>query len=165
MHSGTLILTKEQIALKIRRMAFEIWEKHTEEKELFMVGIAGSGRILAEQLAEQLTAISKIKVHLSIFEVNKANPLVDMPELPWKLDGKSIVLVDDVANSGKVLLYTLKPVLNHFPKKITMAVLVDRKHKSYPIKPDIVGQSISTTLQENILVKSEGGELSGVYLN
>ncbi|MGC4056924.1 MAG: phosphoribosyltransferase family protein [Chitinophagaceae bacterium] len=165
MQTGTLILSPEQIELKIQRMAFELWEKNTDVKELYMIGIAGSGQILASLLAERLRAISKLKVHLEILKINKERPLENMPELPWKLDGKSVVLVDDVSNSGKVLLYTLKPVLDHFPKKIVIAVLVDRRHKAYPINPDIVGYSLSTTLQENILVQSDGEKLTGVFLN
>ncbi|GAA4455905.1 phosphoribosyltransferase family protein [Rurimicrobium arvi] len=165
MQTGTLILSPEQIDLKIQRMAFELWEKNTDVKELYMIGIAGSGQILASLLAERLRAISKLKVNLEILKINKERPLENMPELPWKLDGKSVVLVDDVSNSGKVLLYTLKPVLDHFPKKIVIAVLVDRRHKSYPINPDIVGYSLSTTLQENILVQSDGEKLTGVFLN
>jgi pyrimidine operon attenuation protein/uracil phosphoribosyltransferase len=74
------------------------------------------------------------------------------------------LLVDDVANSGKTLLYAMKPLLEFSLKKILVAVLVDRKHKSFPISPDIVGHSIATTLQEQIIVESNGTKITGAYL-
>ncbi|RYZ52316.1 MAG: phosphoribosyltransferase, partial [Sphingobacteriales bacterium] len=80
------------------------------------------------------------------------------------LNNKNIVLVDDVANSGKTLLYALKPLMDFEPAKIQVAVLVDRKHKNFPVTPDIIGHSVSTTIQEHIIVQYEGGRLTGAHL-
>lgn len=161
----TLILSPEQIRLKIQRMAYQVWEKNAGRSELIMIGIADNGFVLAQLLAQQLEAISPIKVQLVSLAFDKGTPLRNLPQISENLDGKSVLLVDDVANSGKVLLYALRPVLAYFPSQINMAVLVDRKHKSYPVNPDIVGHSLSTTLQENISVESDGTKLTGVYLD
>jgi pyrimidine operon attenuation protein/uracil phosphoribosyltransferase len=163
-NAGTLILSPEQIELKLQRMAYQIWEQNATQTELVMIGIADNGIVLAEILAQKLEQISPIKVQLISLCINKENPLIGLPQIDSDLTGKSVLLVDDVANSGKVLLYALRPILQYFPSKISMAVLVDRKHKAYPINPNIVGHSLSTTLQENILVVSDGKKLTGVYL-
>lgn len=161
----TLILNQEQIKLKLQRMVYQIWEQNADQTELIMIGIADNGFVMAKILAEKLEAISPIKVKLISLTFDKLTPLKNLPSIEENLDGKSVLLVDDVANSGKVLLYALRPVLNYFPARINMAVLVDRKHKSYPVNPNIVGHSISTTLQENITVESDGTSLTGVYLD
>jgi pyrimidine operon attenuation protein / uracil phosphoribosyltransferase len=162
---NTLILTAEQIDRKLQRMAYQIWEQNTGQEALTMIGIASNGVVMARSLAARLEQISPLKVTVIELQFNKSNPLADLPDISENLDGKSLVLVDDVANSGKVLLYALRPVLQYMPSRIIMAVLVDRKHKSYPVYPDIVGHSLSTTLQENIRVESDGEQLTGVYLD
>lgn len=161
----TLILTPQQIELKLQRMAYQIWEQNVNQTDLYIIGIAENGCVLANLLAKKLETISPIKVHLIRLKIDKANPLNALPTINENLNDQSVLLVDDVANSGKVLLYALRPVLQYLPSKISLAVLVDRKHKSYPINPGIVGQSISTTLQENISVESDGTNLTGVYLD
>lgn len=164
-NTRTLILSPEQIKLKLQRMVYQIWEQNANQTELTMIGVAENGYVLAQLLAEKLEAISPIKVTLLRLTFDKSTPLKNLPEITNNLDGKSVLLVDDVANSGKVLLYALRPILAYFPSKISMAVLVDRKHKSYPVNPEIVGHSLSTTLQENITVESDGSVLTGVYLD
>jgi pyrimidine operon attenuation protein/uracil phosphoribosyltransferase len=77
---------------------------------------------------------------------------------------KLIIVVDDVANSGRTLLYALKPFLDFRPRKIQTLVLVGRSHNSFPVTTDYVGLSIATTLQEHIYVEVEGEEILGAYL-
>jgi pyrimidine operon attenuation protein/uracil phosphoribosyltransferase len=77
----------------------------------------------------------------------------------------NIVLADDVSNSGKTLLYALKPLLQYHPKTIRTLVLVERMHKLFPIKPDHVGLSIATTLQSHIQVEVVDGEVTGAFMN
>jgi pyrimidine operon attenuation protein / uracil phosphoribosyltransferase len=164
-HTQKLILTPEQIELKLQRMSYQIWEQNASVTELVIVGIADNGTVLAELLAQKLEAISPIKLSLISLKIDKANPLNNLPTIDEDLTGKSVVLVDDVSNSGKVLLFSLRCITAYMPAKIGLVVLVDRKHKIYPVKPNIVGHSLSTTLQENIRVESDGKRLTGVYLN
>ena len=87
-----------------------------------------------------------------------------MLDIRENLSGHSVILVDDVVNSGKTIMYSLHSILSYDLKKLMVAVLVDRKHKSFPIASDIVGHSIATTLQDHIEVETEGNEIKAVYL-
>lgn len=160
----TLILDQEHISRKLERMAYQIWEHNSDQSEVTLIGIADNGVTLARNLAERLSKISPLKIKIVTLGFNKINPLENLPAIDESLDGKSVILVDDVSNSGKVLLYALRPVLHYMPSKILLAVLVDRKHKAYPVTPDIVGYSLATTLQENILVTCDGDTITGAYL-
>ena len=159
-----LILDKERIAWKLQRMAYEVWEHNSNEENITFVGIQGSGLALAKSLAKKLEEISPLKVDVISIKLNKKQPLKDSISIDQDLSKRSIVLVDDVANSGKTLLYALKPLLDFEVKKIMVAVLVDRKHKSYPVSPDIVVHSIATTLHEHIEVETSGDEITAAYL-
>ena len=159
-----LILDKERIERKLQRMAFQVWEHNSNETDVTFVGIEGSGLAVANSLASRVASISPLKVEVVAVKMNKRNPLSHNIELPQNLTGKSIVIVDDVANSGKTLLYALRPVLDYETKKILIAVLVDRKHKAFPVSPDIVGHSVATTLQEHIEVETKGNDIVAAYL-
>jgi pyrimidine operon attenuation protein/uracil phosphoribosyltransferase len=159
------ILTEAQIDQKLRRMAYEIWEKNSEEKEIFIIGIEETGAAVAEKIAQILKEISPLKIKYSTLIINKKSPLQgDIKLQADALNNKTVVLIDDVANSGKTLLYALKPLMDFEPAKIQVAVLVDRKHKNFPVTPDIIGHSVSTTIQEHIIVNYEEGKLTGAHL-
>lgn len=161
------ILTAAQIEQKLKRMAYEIWEKNSEEKEIILIGIEDVGAAVAAKIADFLRAVSPLKLQTATLSINKKKPLSENIVLSGpggSLSGKTVVLIDDVANSGKTLLYAIKPLLDHEPARIIIAVLVDRKHKNYPITPDIIGHSVSTTLQEHIIVNFNDGKLTGAHL-
>jgi len=160
----TIILDKERINWKMQRMAYQVWENYSHEESITLIGIEGSGTIVAKSLERRLKEISPLKVETIIVKLNKRKPLSDEIVISEDLTGKAIVLIDDVANSGKTLLYALAPILQYEPKKVMIAVLVDRRHKSFPITPDIVGHSVSTTLQEHIDVETEGEYITAAYL-
>jgi len=159
-----LILDKERINWKMQRMAYEIWEHNSNETAVTLIGINGSGAAVANNLAERLRSISPLSVDVVIMKINKKDPLTGEINLEKDMNGRSVVLVDDVANSGKTLLYALRPLLSSAMKKIMIVVLVDRKHKAFPISPDIVGHSVATTLQEHIVVETNGNEIEAAYL-
>jgi pyrimidine operon attenuation protein/uracil phosphoribosyltransferase len=159
-----LILDKERIQRKLQRMAYEIWEQNSKETEITLIGIAGTGAVVARNLAKILGEISPLKVELLIFKINKRHPAATEVQLEHDLQGKILVLVDDVANSGKTLLYALKPLLTMDLKKVMITVLVERKHKAFPVSPDIVGHSVATTLQDRIEVETEDDEIVAAYL-
>ncbi len=159
-----LVLDKEKIGHILRRMAYEIWERNSEEKEIVLMGIERGGKILADNLVGILEEISPIKIVSIPITINKKNPLNYALDVKENLSGRSIILVDDVVNSGKTIMYSLHSVLSFDLKKVMVAVLVDRKHKSFPIASDIVGHTIATTLQEHIEVETKGKEIMAVYL-
>lgn len=155
MKNKVLILTKEAIEQKIKRLSYEILEDNYEEKEIVFVGIKENGLVFAEKIINYINSISKISTKLYSITLDKANPLSQEIKINAdnsKLNNKTIIMVDDVANSGKTLCYALKPILECSPKVIQIAVLVDRKHKQFPVSADYIGLSLSTTMKEHITV-------------
>lgn len=159
------ILSADQIIHKLKRMAYEIWEKNSELKEITIVGIEKGGTVVARNIISILEEISPLKINFVLLKIDKQHPLiVEIQVAPALIQHKSVLLIDDVANSGKTLIYAIKPLLELQPKTIQVAVLVDRKHKNYPITPDIIGHSVSTTLQDAILISYEKDKITGAYL-
>ena len=155
------LLNEKQIAQKVNRMAVEILERNTEEDELYLIGINNRGMEFARRLLAVLHGLSSAPIGLRQLTINPASPLVPGPQLEGdlaELDGKAILLVDDVANTGRTLFYALKPLQNILPSKIEVAVLVDRRHKSWPIYVTYSGMDLSTTMGDNVLVNFGGGE-------
>ena len=159
-----VILDKERIAYKLRRMAYEIWERNSDEQEITLVGIESGGKAVADNLGVLLKEISPLSVNVLGLTINKKRPLNHALDFNNNITGCSVVLVDDVANSGKTITYALHALLSYDLKKVMVAVLIDRKHKSFPIASDIIGLSLATTLQEHIEVEIEKGEITSVYL-
>jgi pyrimidine operon attenuation protein/uracil phosphoribosyltransferase len=163
MPNKTLILNNEQIYQKINRISYQIFEDNHTEKEIIVVGIAKKGYLFAEKLAKQLSKISSSKITLAKLTINKIDPINNIGELdisPNELDDKVIILVDDVLNSGKALIYGVKYLLDFSIKKMSTVVLVDRNHKKYPIGTHYVGLSLSTTFQNHISVEFDGPNIS-----
>lgn len=154
------ILDKARIDRKLLRMAWQIWEHNSNQDAVTLIGIADNGFYLAERLAAHLNAICPLRISILRLDLNKRAPLETSIHLSGAITDSSLVLVDDVANSGKTLLYALKPLIDASPEQILIAVLVERKHKSFPVAPDIIGQRVATTLQENILVTIEGDNIA-----
>lgn len=159
-----LILDQQRIDLKLQRMAFQIWEHNSDVPAVTLIGIESGGATVAQSLGERLRRISPLDVTVRTIKMNKKDPLVTPLVLSDDLNGQNIVLVDDVANSGKTLLYALRPLLEFRLNKIMIAVLVDRKHKTFPVTPDIIGHSVATTLQEHIVVELDGDTVSTAYI-
>lgn len=168
MSNSQLILSAEQSKKKIERLAFEIFEQNFEEKELIIAGIFDKGYVLAKALVAHLQNFdNKLKISLVKVSLDKFSPTQSDIELDIsydKIKNKSIILVDDVLNSGRTLAYSLRPFLKSEIKKIQIAVLVDRGHKSFPVSADFVGYSLSTTLKEHIEVQIKDEIIAEVYL-
>ncbi|MCB7480960.1 phosphoribosyltransferase domain-containing protein [Christiangramia sediminis] len=149
-----LILDQKQIKHKIRRIAYQIYESNVEEKEIIIAGIAKNGFILAEKLEKELHDISPLKTSLCKVEIDKKNPLGEIKTSlsAEEYTNKSIILVDDVLNSGTTLIYGVRHFLEVPLKQFKTAVLVDRNHKKYPVKVDFKGISLSTSLSETVQV-------------
>ena len=162
------ILTADQIQQKNRRIAYQIVEDNYDEKDVIMIGVKPNGYEYALQLKKEIELIEDIKITLLELELNKSNPLageikLDLGKL--SLNNKTVLLVDDVANTGKTLYYALKPIMEFSPRKVQVAVLLDRQHKLFPVTPDFVGLSLSTTLQEHILVEFDSKGEASAFLS
>jgi pyrimidine operon attenuation protein/uracil phosphoribosyltransferase len=151
----SIILTNEQINHKIKRIAYQILESNSTEKEIVLAGITGNGYILSKKIKGVLSQISDVNILLCEVKIDKKKPrnkiVTSLNSIDYK--NKSLVLVDDVLNSGTTLMYGVKHFLEVPLKRFKTAVLVNRNHKKYPIKADFKGVSLSTTLQDNITVK------------
>ena len=162
------ILNDHQIRQKIRRLAIEIVEHNFEEKEIILAGINNNGMSFARLLERELQSFSKPKVTMTRLLLNPAEPLSSEVKLEMPVENvknKVIIVVDDVANTGRTIFYAVKPLLETLPKKVEVAVLIDRTHKSFPIKVDYYGLSLATTLLEDIDVKLRDVEKYSVELN
>lgn len=151
----TIILNNTQINHKIKRIAYQIYENNVDEKSIIIAGIANNGYLFAQKLKTDIELISTIKVTLCKVEINKKQPLntVKTSLLPKDYSNSSLVLVDDVLNSGSTLIYAIKHFLEVPLKQFKTAVLVNRNHKKYPVKADFKGISLSTSIQEHITVE------------
>lgn len=165
MSSKTLILDHERVQRKLRRIAHQLHEEHFEEQGIVLIGVAPRGQRLAQRLTELLREISELDVELLELKLDKDAPLQHPVELsadPAKLKGRVVILVDDVLMSGRTLMYAAAFLVQASPGRLSTVVLVDRLHRTFPIRADIVGLTLSTTLQEHISV--ELGKKDAVYL-
>ena len=161
------ILNSKAIDHKINRLAWQIYENNLKEKDVVIVGVSGRGEILANFLSEVLNRISSIKIKLGVIHLDKDNPYnsqitTNLKEIDYS--NKVVILVDDVLNSGKTLIYASKYFLTTPLVKLSTVVLIERKHNLFPIKANYVGLSLATTLQQYITVSLERDSM-GVYLS
>lgn len=155
--SHNIILNKQEIDHKIKRIAYQIFETFVDEESIIVAGIASNGFIFAEKIAAVLQSISPLEVILCEVTLDKQNLNSEIKtSLPKEAyQNKGIILVDDVLNSGSTLMYGVKHFLDVPLKKFKTAVLVDRNHKKYPIKVDFKGISLSTSSLEHVTVVFE----------
>ena len=152
--TNNIILDNNQINQKTKRIAYQIYESNSSEKEIVLAGIQGNGMYFAKKIAAILSEISPINVILCEVYINKKKPLNSVSTSLTSNDykNKSLVLVDDVLNSGSTLIYGIKHFLDVPLKRFKTAVLVNRNHKKYPVKADFKGISLSTSIKEHIEV-------------
>lgn len=161
----TLVLDHDRVQRKLRRIAIQLCEENWSEQRIAVVGIAPRGLKLAERLAVQLKEHGT-EADLIELKLDKNDPHTGPVKLSTELEtlrDRNVVLVDDVLMSGRTLMHAAAHLVRIPLKKLTTVVLVDRRHRAYPIRADIVGLTLSTTLQEHISV--ELGRKDAVYLS
>jgi pyrimidine operon attenuation protein / uracil phosphoribosyltransferase len=158
------VLEKEAISRKLKRMALEVAEQNSGEKVLIIAGIEGNGQVVAKCLVQELARIALFEIIETTVQLNKKDPVAVAFHPAADVENKVIILVDDVSNTGKTMMYAFKPLLNAHPKKVQTLVLVERSHKLFPVQTDYTGLSITTTLQEHITVETQGNEITGAWL-
>ncbi len=161
------ILSHQEIQHKIKRIAYQIYEANVNEKEIVIAGIDGGGLKFAKKIQSVLREVTNSDIVLCKVSMDKKDPLQSgvSTSIPLEeLTNKSIVLVDDVLNSGTTLIYGVHHFLKTPLKRLKTAVLVNRNHKKYPVKADYKGISLSTSLQEHVHVHFEAKK-DMVYLD
>ncbi len=162
----TLLLDHERVQRKLKRMAIQLCEEHSTVDGIVLIGIAPRGATLAERLARLIGEFASMKVDLMELSLDKDEPLNGPVRLSADIDllrDRTVVLVDDVLMSGRTLMHAAAHLVTVKLARLTTVVLVDRRHRAYPIRADIVGMTLSTTVQERISV--ELGRKDAVYLS
>lgn len=151
----TLILNKTQIQQKSTRIAYQILEDNFEEKNIVLVGIAERGYIFAQRLKKILNEIAPDKeIELIKVTIQKSKRTLEATT-DQSVDiakNKTVIIVDDVLNSGRTLAYALGVFINVPLRKMRTAVLIDRSHHIFPIFSDFYGLKLSTILKEHVTV-------------
>ncbi len=165
MPNRNYIISREAAAQKLNRMVLELAEDLSgDTTPVIIIGIRNSGMVIAEKIGALLKTYISNPIQIISLTLNKEHPTTVELSEAVDVNNKHILITDDVTNSGRTLLYALKPLLDFHPKTIQTLVLVERMHKLFPVKPDYVGLSIATTLQEHIQVEVEAGEVMGAYI-
>ena len=159
-----MILDKQTAEKKLKRMAMEVAERNYGNDEIILIGIKENGIFIAEKIAGYLKEVFAGNIQVLSLEIDKKNPGEIKLNTTVDFNNKTILLIDDVANSGRTMLYALKPLLAQHPKNIQTLALVERTHKQFPIAVNYTGLSVSTTLLENIVVDVKDGEIMGARL-
>ncbi len=159
------IMTAEVATKKLRRMALQVVEQNYNTNQLILIGIKANGTVIAEKIGHFLKEVFAGEVIVLELSMDKKNPGVITLNSEMNFTGKTILVIDDVANSGRTMLFALKPLLEQRPKKIQTLALLERTHKTFPVSVDYVGFSVSTTLDEHIAVVVENGEVKGAWMN
>jgi len=159
-----MVLNASSADKKLRRMALEIAERNEGISEIIIIGIKENGIFIAKKIEEYLRPFFAGILHTVALTINKKNPNEVILSENVSLENKLILLVDDVANSGKTMLYSIRPLLLQFPAQIQTLALVERTHKIFPIALNYVGLSVSTTKKETIVVTVTAGEVAGAYI-
>jgi len=159
------ILNKSQIEDKIKRISYEIYEENFDDKSIIICGIEKNGSIIAKKIIKELESICNIKIEFISIALNKKKPLntVEIKTQKIIIKNKPIILIDDVSNTGRTLIYVIKELSKFEPKKINTAILVNRDHSLFPIKINFVGLSLSTSINNHIEVILNKNEM-GAYL-
>lgn len=160
-----MILDKQTADKKLRRMALEVAERNYGNNEIILIGIKENGIFIAKKIEQYLKEVFTGTIQVLSLEIDKKNPGEIKLSSAVEFNNKTILLIDDVANSGRTLLYALKPLLSQHPKNIQTLALVERTHKQFPVAVNYIGLSVSTTLQESIVVEVKDGEILGAFLS
>ncbi len=156
------VMDAEAIARAVTRMAHEVLESNKGADNLGIVGIATRGAVLAERLADKIREIEGAEVPVGMLDISfyrddlgmRRNPEVHRTEIPFDVQGRDIVLVDDVLFTGRTIRSAMDAIMDYGrPDSIQLAVLVDRGHRELPIRADYVGKNVPSSRRERVTVR------------
>jgi pyrimidine operon attenuation protein/uracil phosphoribosyltransferase len=162
MEKKKIVMDAEGIDRSLTRIAYEILEKNKGVEELVLVGIRTGGVFLAGRLRRKISEIEGREVPLGILDITlyrddlqtaHRKPRLGKTDIPFSLDGKKVVLVDDVLFTGRTIRAAMDALIDFGrPKLIQLAVLIDRGHRELPIRADFVGKNLPSSLWEAVVV-------------
>nr|WP_287145110.1 bifunctional pyr operon transcriptional regulator/uracil phosphoribosyltransferase PyrR [Enterococcus faecalis] len=148
----------------LTRISYEIIERNKGIQDIVLVGIKTRGIYIAQRLAERLKQLEDIDVPVGELDItlyrddvkDMEEPELHSSDVPVSIEGKEVILVDDVLYTGRTIRAAMDAVMDlGRPRKISLAVLVDRGHRELPIRADYVGKNIPTSKTEKIIVEME----------
>lgn len=157
----------DEVTMKraLTRITYEIIERNKGVQDIVLIGIKTRGIFIAQRIAERLKQLEHIEVPVGELDitlyrddvkVSEAEPELHSSDIPFSIEGKEVILVDDVLFTGRTIRAALDAVIDlGRPNRISLAVLVDRGHRELPIRADYVGKNIPTALTEEIVVEME----------
>ena len=160
------VINDNQIRSKLKRISYQILETNLQNSVIVIAGIESNGYLIAKELKKTLNKLSNIEVILCKVKIDKKNPRkpIETSISKDEYSNKSIVLVDDVLNSGSTLVYAVKHFLEVELSQFKTAVLVDRNHKKFPVKVDYKGISLSTSIQNQVIVEFKGSKIQAILV-
>ena len=165
----TVCMDADEIERSLTRIAHQILETNKGAGNIALVGIVTRGDLLAKRLAEKIEAIEGTKVPLGKLDISfyrddfatHMSPEVHSTDIPFSIDGMTIVLVDDVLYTGRTIRAALDALMDiGRPSTVQLAVLVDRGHRQLPIRADFVGKNVPSSSDENVRLFLE--EVDGI---
>ncbi len=159
-----IILDEQVSAKKLQRMAMEIAEQNFGVSSLILIGIKENGNYIADAIAENLGKSYKGEIKILQLSLDKKKPANILLDESVDLKNSTIILIDDVANTGRTMLYALQPLLKSYPAKIQTLALVERMHKQFPVALDYRGLCVSTSSNEFIEVIVKDGKILGAKI-
>jgi len=147
------ILNHQQIANKLKRLAWQIYENNMDESTLWIAGIDKRGIYLSEKIADELSKISSQKINMVKVLIDRQSfePTYLSDHHIEELKDGVLILIDDVLNTGKTIISAMLPLIPKQVRSIQLVVLASRSHRMFPVRADYVGISMATTLQEHLL--------------
>jgi len=159
------IMDEGAINRALTRISYEIIEREKDLSNLVIIGIKTRGITLARRIAEKISALEKIKVPVGEVDITLYRddrhdneetdaPVLNGTNIPFDIKGKQVILVDDVLFTGRTVRAALDAIMDvDRPKRISLAILIDRGHRELPIRPDFIGKNVPTSLDEVIHVR------------
>ena len=166
MEDKKVVINDNQIRSKLKRISYQILETNLQNSVIVIAGIESNGYLIAKELKKMLNNLSSIEIILCKVKIDKKNPRkpIETSISKDEYSNKSIVLVDDVLNSGSTLVYAVKHFLEVELSQFKTAVLVDRNHKKFPVKADYKGISLSTSIQNQVIVEFKGSKIQAILV-
>jgi pyrimidine operon attenuation protein/uracil phosphoribosyltransferase len=161
MRQASEVMDGPAVSRALRRIAHEILERNCGGRGVALVGLRTRGVYLAQRLTSEIAKIEKIELPVGELDTGfyrddiglAANPQVEKTEIPFDVNQKHIIVVDDVLYTGRTIRAAMDAVMDFGrPATIQLAVLVDRGHRELPIRPDYVGKNVPTSRKERVTV-------------